>query len=577
MRWAMQISIFDGTQPFKFTKPIRLIELFGGYGSQAFALKYLGAKFEHWKLCEWAVKSIQAYKDAHFKDDNTNYSKDLTREELVEYLTNKGISANYNEPMEKAQVQRLSEEKLRQIYNNIVATHNLVNICQAHAKDFEIQDTDKYTYVMTYSFPCQDLSLAGKQAGMEKGSGTRSGMLWEVERILDECLTGGQLPQVLLMENVPEVIGTNNIKHFAKWLEKLEKIGYKCYWKVLNAKDFGVPQNRERCFMVSILGDYYYNFPQEKELKIKLKDVLEENVDEKCYLSDSGIKYVLSRTPIGNKPNRANNVIGSDAPRNAGTITTSTTYRGEDNYICTNLTQDQVDEKIYLKKQLCNKLIESGILEENYVINHSYTNGLNGKNPNSRQTLEDYIETTNNISPTLTTRPDVLGVVVKSATKQGYEIAQEGDSVNLAFPNSNTRRGRVGEQVSQTILTNSQIGVVVDEKIKPSVAINFEREKESILNSNKENYQCECENGFQDNKVGLIVSPTLRANNDNTFALTKNLRIRKLTPRECFRLMGVRDEDFDKIAENQSNASLYHLAGDSIVINVLMAIFKEML
>lgn len=275
------------------------------------------------------------------------------------------------------------------------------------------------------------------------------------------------------MENVPEVIGTNNIKHFAKWLEKLEKIGYKCYWRVLNAKDFGVPQNRERCFMVSILGDYYYNFPQGKELEIKLKDVLEENVDEKCYLSDSGVKYVLNRTPIGNKPTRANNVIGNDAPRTAGTITTSTTYRGEDNYIVEGLTQAEVDEKIYLKRTLCNKLIESGILEENYVINHSYTNGLNGKNPNSRQTLEDYIETTDNTSPTLTTRPDVLGVVVQ------------------------------------------------------------------------ENY--------------------------------KDLRIRKLTPRECFRLMGVKDQDFDKIAQNQSNASLYHLAGDSIVVDVLMAIFKEML
>ena len=472
-RKAMQISIFDGTKPFKIDKPIRLIELFGGYGSQAFALGYLGANFEHYKLCEWAIKSIQAYKDAHFGGDNKDYSKGLTREDLVEYLSNKGISQNYNDPMTKDQVKRLSEEKLRLIYNNIKATHNLVNICQAHANDFEIVDTNKYCYIMTYSFPCQDLSLAGKQAGMEKGSGTRSGMLWEVERILDECVEGGQLPQVLLMENVPEVIGSNNIKHFAKWLEKLEKIGYKCYWRVLNAKDFGVPQNRERCFMVSILGDYYYNFPQGKKLEIKLKDVLEENVDEKCYLSDSGVKYVLSRTPIGNKPTRANNVIGNDAPRTAGTITTSTTYRGEDNYIVEGLTQAEVEEKIYLKKQLCNKLIESGILEENYVINHSYTNGLNGKNPNSRQTLEDYIETKDNTSPTLTTRPDVLGVVVQ------------------------------------------------------------------------ENY--------------------------------KNLRIRKLTPRECFRLMGVRDKDFDKIAQNQSNASLYHLAGDSIVVDVLMAIFEEML
>lgn len=153
----------------------------------------MGANFEHYKLCEWAIKSIQAYKDAHFGGDNKDYSKGLTRDDLVEYLSSKGISQNYNDPMTKDQVKRLSEEKLRLIYNNIKATHNLVNICQAHANDFEIVDTDKYCYIMTYSFPCQDLSLAGKQAGMEKGSGTRSGMLWEVERILDECLTGGAI------------------------------------------------------------------------------------------------------------------------------------------------------------------------------------------------------------------------------------------------------------------------------------------------------------------------------------------------------------------------------------------------
>lgn len=186
-----QISFFSGNQQYKITKPIRLIELFGGYGSQHFALEYLGVKFEQWKLCEWAVKSIQAYKDAHFGNDNTDYSKDLTKEQLIEFLANKGISANYNEPMSFEQVKRLGEDKLRTIYNNIKATHNLVNIQQVKGEDLEIVDTDKYEYIMTYSFPCQDLSSAGLGKGMEKGSGTRSGMLWEVERILDECVSGG--------------------------------------------------------------------------------------------------------------------------------------------------------------------------------------------------------------------------------------------------------------------------------------------------------------------------------------------------------------------------------------------------
>lgn len=146
-----QTTIFDFMyQPFKITKPIRLIELFGGYGSQALALKYLGVNFEHWKLCEWAVKSIQAYKDLHCGEDTTDYSKGLAKEELQEYLFNKGISSNYNEPMTEQQVKRLNDEQVRKIYNNIQATHNLVNIQQVKGEDLNIIDADKFTYLLTY-------------------------------------------------------------------------------------------------------------------------------------------------------------------------------------------------------------------------------------------------------------------------------------------------------------------------------------------------------------------------------------------------------------------------------------------
>ena len=171
------MSIFDYLYPkYKIAKPIRLIEFFAGYGSQALALKYLKVPFEHWKICEWAVKSIQAYKDIHFTDDNIDYSSGFYKQKLQEMLLELGISSNYNEPMTKQQIERLSEKQLRTIWNNIVATHNLVNIQQVKGKDLEIKDTDKYDYILTYSFPCQDLSLAGKGKGMSDTS-TRSGML----------------------------------------------------------------------------------------------------------------------------------------------------------------------------------------------------------------------------------------------------------------------------------------------------------------------------------------------------------------------------------------------------------------
>lgn len=288
-----QMTMFDyiySRKEYKIEKPIRLIELFAGYGSQHFALEYLGANFESWKICEWAVKSIQAYKDAHFPNDNQDYSQGLSRDEIEQFLFEKGISANYNEPMSLEQIKRLGEEKQRTIFNNIKATHNLVSVVNCKAKDLEIVDRDKYTYLMTYSFPCQDLSKAGKMAGMSKDSSTRSGMLWQVERILEEC--GQDLPHILLMENVPDVIGEKNKLDFAKWYQKLEQLGYANFYEVLNAKDYGIPQNRERCFMVSILGDFYYNFPSKMKLQKRLKDLLEKNVDESFFLSDEKITQI---------------------------------------------------------------------------------------------------------------------------------------------------------------------------------------------------------------------------------------------------------------------------------------------
>jgi DNA (cytosine-5)-methyltransferase 1 len=289
-----QQTIFDILYPkFKIDKPIRLIELFSGYGSQALALKYLGIKFEHWKICEWAVKSIQAYKDIHFTDVDIELNQDRTKEQMVDFLYQKGISADYNKPMTKEQISRLSMDQLKTVIKNIAITHNLVNIQQVKGKDLEIKDTQAFTYLLTYSFPCQDLSLAGSKKGMSDTS-TRSGMLWEVERILQECKELGNLPQVLLMENVPQVHGEGAKEDFNKWQLRLEELGYKNYWQDLIATDYGIPQTRNRCFMVSILGDYNYTFPKPIPLKLRLKDMLEDQVDKKYYLSEKMIQGMIN-------------------------------------------------------------------------------------------------------------------------------------------------------------------------------------------------------------------------------------------------------------------------------------------
>lgn len=131
---------------------------------------------------------------------------------------------------------------------------------------------------------------------MSKGSGTRSGLLWEVERILSEIKdSGGELPQILFMENVPQVHGKKNMADFQKWIQFLESLGYTNFWKDLNAKDYGIAQNRNRCFMFSFLGNYTYRFPDPIPLTRKLKDYLEDEVDEKYYINNEKAEKLIKQ------------------------------------------------------------------------------------------------------------------------------------------------------------------------------------------------------------------------------------------------------------------------------------------
>lgn len=147
--------------------------------------------------------------------------------------------------------------------------------------------------LFTYSSPCQDFSNAGLQKGGTEGSGTRSSLLWECRRAIV-----AKRPKYLLLENVAALVSQKFLPLFNKWQSELASYGYSNFAEVLNAKDFGVPQNRERVFLVSILGGSSYHFPKPFKLEKRLKDVLEENVDEKYYLSDKMIDY-MNRTSSG--------------------------------------------------------------------------------------------------------------------------------------------------------------------------------------------------------------------------------------------------------------------------------------
>lgn len=225
-------------------RKVRLVELFAGVGSQAMALRDLGVEFEHHRVVEFDKYAIKSYNAIHGTEFPT------------------------------------------------------MDIRDVHAEDLDIRDTDKFVYIMTYSFPCQALSIAGLGKGMQKGSGTRSGLLWEVERILDEC---EELPQVLLMENVPQVHGKKNMADFQKWLKFLEDKGYSNYWQDLNAKDYGVAQSRNRCFCVSILGEYTYKFPEPIPLTKTMKDYLEDEVEDKYYIESEKAKDLIDKLVVEDK------------------------------------------------------------------------------------------------------------------------------------------------------------------------------------------------------------------------------------------------------------------------------------
>ena len=310
----------------------------------------------------------------------------------------------------------------------------------------DIPDHDLFTY----SFPCQDISVAGSQRGLDEGAETRSSLLWECRRVIE-----GKSPKYLLMENVKNLIGKKHKHNFDKWLEYLESLGYTNYWEVLNAKDYGIPQNRERVFVVSILGEHNeYTFPPKMILNKRVKDILEIEVEDKYYLSE---KIQERFKPNKSFYNMVGNIVGTTAP----------------------------DFRTIGQRDVC--------YQENSIMGSLVATDY--KQPKQ--------------------------ILVKQATKKGYIEMDVPGVCDLSYPDSKTRRGRVQE--------------------------------------------------------GRNVSPTLTATQQDICHVDAEYRVRKLTPKECWRLMGFSDEDFEKAATaGVSNAQLYKQAGNSIVVPVLEGIFRQM-
>ena len=434
-------------------------------------------------------------------------------------------------------------------YNAIFGTeHNTKDITQTHSSDYNEQID-----IFTYSFPCQDISLAGNRNGLSKEDNTRSGLLWEVERILKEFKSDNNLPKVLLMENVKNLLGEQFRMDFQQWIRELEKLGYSNYFEVLNAKDYGIPQNRERVFMVSILGEYNYNFPQPIPLDLRLKDMLEDEVDEKYYIN-AKFNFVESENQIGNLSGGKWDKINESCRRVYNTEEISPTIHTmgggntEPKVLITNETicinskvdgkQPSLQDRVYDTNGIATAVTCSfmpSILETPVI---AASRGRNKDNPNDRiigVDLEQRLEiNSQGLCNTLTT-----------VQKDNYVITKEKINNIKNKEVSNTirsgGRGSLDRHEWDLVAVKSKdVGVVVGNTQK-NAAIN-------------------CEG----------VCPTL-------FHNYSNLRIRKLTPLECIRLMGFDDEDYYKMKSvNMSNTQIYKQCGNSIVVNVLEAIFEQL-
>ena len=410
---------------------MKLLSLFSGIGAFEKALTLNGMDYELVNYCEIDKYAAKAYSVIH------NVSEDLNLKDVTKVDTSK-------------------------------------------LKDIEL---------ITYGFPCQDISKAGKQKGFvdDNGNVTRSGLFFEALRIIIDTQ-----PKVAIAENVKALTTKKFADEFGIVLHGLDNAGYNNYWAVLNAKDYGTPQNRERVFIISIRKDIdngSFSFPMPINLDKRLKDVLEKDVDEKFYLSDAQIQSIKTNTFV------------------------QATRRIQDKDYCdTILARDYKDPKCVMVDTDTAKVMQIG----NIKPKNSWDNPQYGR-----------VYDSNGISPALLTMQGgnrQPKIVIERMTKQAYETLQENECKAGDVINPFNKR-------------------VVNDGLCPTLTTRPE--------------------GFK--TANLIVEHK------------QDFRIRKLTPLECWRLMGFTDEDCNKVkAAGISNSQLYKMAGNSICVSVLQAIFRQL-
>lgn len=353
------------------------------------------------------------------------------------------------------------------------------DICDVKASDIPRAD------VWCFGFPCQDISVAGKQLGFR---GERSSLFFEVMRLLSETKEKNR-PRYLLIENVKNLFSVNKGWDFFNLLYTLDEIGYDAEWQIINSKDY-IPQNRERIFIIGHFRGKRTRkiFPITRSNPKTLVQVIGGSDAQRVY-DPKGLARTLKAEGGGQGGKTGLYLLGNINPSGKGISGNVYDSQG----LCPTLTASD-----YKEPKKC--LVRAVLTPER---KHKMQNGRRFKKPGE---------------PMFTlTKQDCHGVMISEATKKGYALAYEGDSINIQFPGSKTKRGRVGEKVANTLVTSCNQGTLI------------------------------------------------------------NGRIRRLTPKECWRLQSIDDEITDKVkAAGISDTQMYRAAGDACTVEVIHQIGKQM-
>ena len=605
------------------TETITMIELFSGIGAQERALRQLNIPYEVIHTCDLDKDAVLSYAAMRtdFENELNSYNFPSV-EDMISELQEKNVGYDFMKGKHTIAT-RTSLQKLKQYYLADKLSHNLGDIGKLAKLP--------YADMVTYSFPCTDLSVAGKGEGMQNkcescghswpidfsntaemlicpscggkvSSSTRSGLLGQVQRLLSVAYENNELPKYLLLENVKNLVGKKFVNQFNAWVKWLDSIGYNTYYQVLNTKHYGIPQNRERIFALSIrkdVDDSAFKFPDKTPLSIRLKDILENNVDEKYYLPDDRIEKILNTYMCKNNDPFIVASRGRN-PDNPSDRTTGapTEQRFEPNYNGTTNCLTSVQKDNYV----CEPTV--------YNVGNIYpSNGQNGN-----------VYDVNGISPTINAGTGVKGHIIDSNNAPkviipepivyddyNSRISSDQDAINTLTTNCGASAERNGVKILEPIVCEERkdegIRFFKDECVGTLRTIDARGDKRVL----EPEPQLEFVGGLGDKdwaKDGKKLSRNypqgsrVYSSDGIASALTaqgvggaggysglytvegepKNIRwrIRKLTPKECWRLMGFADSDHDKVAKYVSASSLYKQAGNSICTCCLIAIFNAL-